>query len=203
MAKEFIYLASASPRRSELLDQIGVRYRTRPADLAETRLAGELPADYVQRLAAAKADEIWRRIRTASEPAPVLAADTTVVVDDDVLGKPADEAEALAMLARLSGRSHRVMTAIAVRDEAAREVSVVISEVRFRATTATERLQYCRSGEPYDKAGGYAIQGLGAVFIDRLEGSYSAVMGLPLYETATMLRRFGLPAWLEAPAAVT
>jgi septum formation protein len=194
MPTEFVYLASASPRRRALLDQIGVPHRVVPADVAEARAPAEPAEDYVRRIAAAKAEAVWRA--TGAAPAPVLAADTVVVVGGDVFGKPRDEAEALAMLARLSGESHVVLTALALRFEGGREDRVARSEVRFRATTSAERLAYCRSEEPYDKAGAYAIQGLGAVFVLHLAGSFSAVMGLPLCETAELLGRFGLPAWL-------
>ena len=196
MEKNFIYLASASPRRRELLEQIGVPFRVLASAVSESRLPGERPEAYVERVAAEKADEIWGNV-SASEPAPVLAADTAVIVDDAVLGKPRDEADALDMLQRLSGRSHTVLTAVALRWQTGRDQVVSSSEVRFRATTAAERKAYCRSDEPYDKAGAYAIQGLGALFVEQLSGSYSAVMGLPLCETATMLNRFGLPPWLS------
>lgn len=197
MTTGFIYLASASPRRQALLEQIGVRFRTLVSGVTETQLAGESPSTYAARLAADKADEVWARVEH-DEPAPVLAADTCVVVDDEICGKPADETDALAMLARLSGRVHRVLTAVALRWQATREVEVVSSEVRFRPTTEAERIAYCRSGEPWDKAGAYAIQGRGSVFVEHLEGSYSAVMGLPLCETANLLNRFGIPDWLAA-----
>jgi septum formation protein len=199
MTTGFIYLASASPRRRALLEQIGVDFRPLVSGISETRQAGESPADYVARVAGEKADDVWARIERA-EPAPVLAADTCVVVDDRICGKPADTDEALAMLECLSGRSHVVLTAIALRWQTTHEVALSRSEVRFRATTVAERVAYCRSGEPFDKAGGYAIQGLGAVFVEHLEGSYSAVMGLPLCETARLLNRFGLPGWLAVPA---
>ena len=197
MTTGFIYLASASPRRQELLAQIGVSFRTLVPGVAEWPQDGESPVQYAARVAGDKADEVWARV-AHDAPAPVLAADTCVVVDDEICGKPDDEPAALAMLARLSGRVHRVLTAIALRWETTREVEVVSSEVRFRATTAAERIAYCRSGEPRDKAGAYAIQGLGAVFVEHLEGSYSAVMGLPLFETARLLNRFGIPGWLAA-----
>lgn len=196
MTTDFIYLASASPRRRALLEQIGVPYRALASAVSEVRVGDETPASYVERLAADKAGQIWARVLTA-EPAPVLAADTAVVVGDEVFGKPVGEAEALDMLARLSGRSHCVLTAIALRWRELEQVRLSVSEVRFRATTATERLAYCRTGEPYGKAGAYAIQGLGAAFIEHLHGSYSSVMGLPLSETCELLARFGLPAWLE------
>lgn len=200
MTTGFIYLASGSPRRRALLEQIGVPYRVAVPEVSETRLSGEAPEVYVERLARGKADHVYERV-AAREPAPVLAADTVVLVDDELFGKPADEAAALAMLARLSGRSHCVLTAIAVRWDGGSSEDLVSSEVRFRATTAAERLAYCRTAEPYDKAGGYAIQGLGGVFVERLTGSYSAVMGLPLVETARALARFGLPPWLAAGSA--
>jgi septum formation protein len=197
MTTGFIYLASASPRRSALLAQIGVPFRLLAADVAEAALPGEPAAAYVERIALAKADAGWERVRDAT-PAPVLAADTAVVLDGVLFGKPADEAEALAMLARLSGRSHSVLTAVALRWQNVREARVTTSDVRFRATTPAERLAYCRSGEPYDKAGGYAIQGQAAVFVEHLSGSYSSVMGLPLCETQALLRQFALPPWLHA-----
>lgn len=199
MAKSFVYLASASPRRSELLTQIGVAFEVMPAVVAETPQADEDPEDYVERIATDKANTVWDRVAT-HRPAPVLAADTTVVAGGEILGKPHDETAALAMLERLSGRSHTVLTAIALRWEGGHEAALTRSEVRFRATTAAERIAYCRSGEPFDKAGAYAIQGLGAVFIEHIAGSYSAVMGLPLSETASMLARFGLPAWVFGSA---
>ena len=191
MNRDFIYLASASPRRSELLRQIGVRFEVRPAAVAEDREPSEPPAAYVARLAAAKADAVWGEL-DEPDPRPVLAADTAVVLDERVLGKPADAAEAAAMLAELSGRTHRVLTAVALRSGRGTETLVSASEVRFRATTAEERRAYCATGEPYDKAGGYAIQGRAAVFVEHLSGSYSGVVGLPLYETAALLARCGV-----------
>jgi len=197
MKKDFVYLASASPRRSELLRQIGVPFEVRPADIPETHTAGE-PADaLVLRLAAEKADAVWRRV-PAAERRPVLAADTAVVLDERVLGKPADEAEAAAMLAALSGRTHRVLTAVALRCGDAAETLLSTSEVRFRATTAEERAAYCHSGEPLDKAGAYGIQGRAAMFVEHLEGSYSGVVGLPLFETAALLAGAGVTYWLDA-----
>lgn len=196
MTKDFVYLASASPRRRELLGQIGVTCEVEPADIDEARHPGELPEAYVMRVAAAKAAEVWRRVASGERQAPVLAADTVVLVDGVPLGKPADVADAERMLERLSGRRHAVLTAVAVRFADTEKSVLARSEVRFRATTAAERSAYCRTGEPLDKAGAYGIQGLGAVFIEALAGSYSAVMGLPLFETAALLRQFGLPVWL-------
>lgn len=199
MKKDFVYLASASPRRSELLRQIGVPFQARPAAISEERLVGETPEAYVVRLAAAKAETIWAG--AAGDARPVLAADTAVVLDGEVLGKPDTEAEAAAMLERLSGRSHRVLTGVALRYAAGVETRLSESEVRFRATTAAERQAYCRTGEPFDKAGGYGIQGHAAVFVEELKGSYSGVVGLPLYETAALLARCGFGFWLTARAA--
>src|SRR5215831_11101096 len=200
MKKDFVYLASASPRRSELLRQIGVPFEVRPAEIVEAQAAGERADALVLRLAAQKADAVWRRV-PADERRPVLAADTAVVLDERVLGKPADEAEAEAMLAALSGRTHRVLTAVALRCGEAAETLLSSSEVRFRATTAEERAAYCRSGEPLDKAGGYGIQGRAAMFVEHLAGSYSGVVGLPLFETAALLARCGVAFWDGARTA--
>jgi septum formation protein len=194
MKKDFVYLASASPRRSELLRQIGVPFEVRPAEIVETQGDGEAADAYVLRLAAEKADAVWRRV-PATERRPVLAADTAVVLEQRVLGKPADEAEAEAMLAALSGRTHRVLTAVALRCGDTTQTLLSRSEVRFRATTAEERGAYCRSGEPLDKAGGYGIQGRAAMFVEHLAGSYSGVVGLPLFETAALLARCGVTLW--------
>ena len=199
MKKDFVYLASASPRRSELLRQIGVPFQVKVAAIAEEPLARELPEAYVVRLAAAKAETIWAA--AVGEVRPVLAADTAVVLDGELLGKPANEVEATTMLERLSGRSHRVLTAVALRYAAGLETRLSESEVRLRATTAAERQAYCRTGEPFDKAGGYGIQGHAAVFVEELKGSYSGVVGLPLYETAALLARCGIDFWLTTRAA--
>ena len=199
MKKDFVYLASASPRRSELLRQIGVPFEALPADIEEEQLAGEGAESYVLRLAAAKAEAVWGGL-TAPEPRPVLAADTAVVLGSAVLGKPRNTAEAAAMLERLSGRAHRVLTGVALRVDSGLETRLCQSEVRFRATTEAERLAYCATGEPFDKAGGYGIQGHAAVFVEELRGSYSNVVGLPLYETAALLTRAGFDFWLTARA---
>jgi septum formation protein len=199
MRKDFVYLASASPRRRELLRQIGVRFEVRPASLDEMRLPEESPETYVRRLAAAKAASVWDGL--TPDRRPVLAADTAVVLDGRILGKPEDRGAATAMLEQLSGRAHRVLTAVALRWEERAEVAVSASEVRFRATTGAERRAYSETDEPLDKAGGYAIQGLGAVFIESLSGSYSAVVGLPLFETARLLALAGVPVWDERSGA--
>jgi len=201
MGRNFVHLASASPRRVELLRQIGVEFDVLPADILEQVLPGELPEAYVCRIAKAKAAAVWDRVVGSAEPRPVLAADTAVIVDDQVLGKPGTRAEALRMLEQLSARGHTVLTAVALHYEDRVDCLVNASKVRFRATTSDEREAYCDSGEPLDKAGGYAIQGLGAVFIQDLSGSYSSVMGLPLFETASLLRRYRIPAWLHAEDA--
>jgi septum formation protein len=189
-----LYLASASPRRRELLRQIGVAYRRLPVEVDEASLPGESPGDYVARLALAKARTGWRTLGRRT-PRPVLGADTAVVVDDTILGKPRDRDEGLAMLTQLSGREHRVLSAVALAEARRDAVRVQESVVRFRELTAAERTAYWNSGEPLDKAGGYAIQGRAATFIVELRGSYSGVMGLPLFETAELLREFGIPPW--------
>ncbi len=185
-----IYLASASPRRRELLAQIGVRFEVVVADLDESCHPGEAPELYVVRLALAKA----RAVHLQRGERPVLGADTAVVVDEAILGKPRDRADALAMLGRLAGRSHHVYTGVAlVLPDGAAQTRLSVSTVTFRPIAAAEREAYWASGEPADKAGGYAVQGLGAIFIERLEGSYSGVMGLPLFETAELLRHAVAP----------
>ena len=185
-----ILLASQSPRRRELLRQIGVDFELLPVDIDETPLAGETPEACVQRLALAKA-RAGRAIQSTVSALPVLGADTLVIAGAAVLGKPADRREAIEMLQTLSDCTHRVMTAVALAGE--REVVCLsTSHVTFRALTARECGAYWETGEPQDKAGAYAIQGLAALFITRLEGSYSGVMGLPLYETAALLQEFGI-----------
>ncbi len=185
-----IYLASASPRRSALLRQIFVPHQILIPNVDESRLAGESPSDYVVRLARAKAQRIWERLKP-EERRPVLAADTTVALGDEIFGKPADRAEGTAMLQRLAGGTHQVYTAIALAYAEGMEQALSVSEVSFRKLSATECQAYWNSGEPQDKAGGYAVQGLAASFITRLSGSYSGVMGLPLAETAQLLALVG------------
>lgn len=172
-------LASASPRRRELLAQVGVRCDVVPADVDETRLPGESPGDYVRRVARAKCDAVAAVVGDAV----VIAADTEVVVDDDVLGKPSDPSAARAMLARLAGRTHTVLSAVVVRRGERVIVHVVPTSVAFRALTDDEMAAYCATDEPYDKAGGYAIQGRAAAFVARIDGSYTGTVGLPLCET--------------------
>ncbi len=195
MRRDFIYLASASPRRRVLLEQIGVPFRVRPSQVPEERAVGETPEACVMRLAMTKADSVWESL-AAGQARPVLAADTLVVVDDQVLGKPGDTGEAVDMLARLSGRTHRVLTAVALRYRDRVLSRLNATEVRFRATTNEERIAYCETGEPMGKAGSYAIQGRGAVLVEHLNGSYSSVVGLPLAETADLLVELGFPLWI-------
>ena len=185
--KPDLYLASASPRRKQLLEQLGLRFEVAAADVDETPLAGEAPVDYVLRLARAKAEAAARRL--GNPAAPVLAADTAVVLETAILGKPRDREDGLAMLARLSGRRHQVLSAVALWRAGHLETALSRSEVRFRGISAEEARSYWESGEPADKAGGYAIQGLGAVFVEHLEGSFSGVMGLPLFETVALLQK--------------
>jgi nucleoside triphosphate pyrophosphatase len=193
-AEGFIYLASGSPRRRELLQQIGVSFRVIGADLDETAFQGESPLAYVSRLAQAKAMAGWERSRD-SGGAPVLAADTAVVLDGRILGKPAGMNDAIAMLLQLSGRGHEVLTAVALRTAAGIEVKVSQSTVTFRPIDSSEASAYWQTGEPSDKAGAYAIQGYAAIFISDLKGSYSGVMGLPLFETAALLEGAGVVCW--------
>jgi len=189
-----LHLASASPRRRELLAQIGVPFVTLIASIDETALPGEPAERYVERLAREKA---LAGLATLNVPAGavVLGADTAVVLDGRILGKPADRAECLATLAALSGREHQVLTAVALASAQRIESRVVASRVRFRPLRAGEAEAYWATGEPCDKAGSYGIQGLAAVFVSQLEGSYSAVVGLPLCETAQLLGEFGIPCW--------
>jgi septum formation protein len=197
-----IYLASKSPRRRELLRQVGIDFELlllrsdgpRGADVTEEVLAGEAPLDYVARVArekAAFAADLVRKRRMA--PRPVLSADTTVTIDGVILGKPANAIEATAMLQQLSGRTHQVLTAIAVESAAFTGQITQVSEVRFGVLSAAAIAAYCASAEPYDKAGGYGIQGPAAQFIEHIAGSHSGIMGLPVYETVQLLRQAGLP----------
>lgn len=190
-----LILASASPRRTEILQQIGVRHQIQPADIDETSRPHESPVDYVQRMALEKAKHI---IALNMETIPVLGADTCVVCDDKIFGKPAHKDQALDMLAALSGRSHQVLTAVAMGNPERCLLSMSITEVIFRQITMQERLSYWVTGEPKDKAGSYAIQGYGAVFIESIKGSYSGVVGLPIEETSALLHTFEIPIWNSA-----
>jgi septum formation protein len=197
-----IYLASKSPRRRELLRQIGVEFELlmlrndpqRGPDVSELELPGESPTDYVARVAAEKAAFAWNIVQARRLPLrPVLAADTTVTIDGEILGKPASREEAVLMLERLSGRTHQVLTSVAVHHTNMAELVTQVSDVRFATLSAASIKAYCATSEPYDKAGGYGIQGLAALFVEHIEGSHSGIMGLPLYETARLLRRAGVP----------
>ena len=197
-----IYLASRSPRRRELLAQIGVRFEpllfregTRAdADTDEALLPGETADDYVRRVTRMKAAAAWARVvmRRGLQRKPVLTADTTVALGDEVHAKPADRADAERMLRALAGTRHRVLTAVAVQLEERVELAVSESLVTFAPLDEARIAAYVASGEPFDKAGAYAIQGRAGAFVERLEGSYTGVMGLPLYETAALLRLFGV-----------
>ena len=197
-----IYLASKSPRRRELLRQIGIEFELlmlrnngpRGPDVSEIVNPGEAPPDYVARVAHEKAAFAWSVVQTRRmTPRPVLAADTSVVIDGEILGKPGSPAEAMAMLQRLSGRTHQVLTAIAVHHTNMTEQITQVSEVRFAKLSTALIAAYCATPEPYDKAGGYGIQGAAALFVEHIEGSHSGIMGLPLFETASLLRRAGFP----------
>ncbi len=203
-----LYLASQSPRRRELLAQIGVDYQTLTVEVTEQRLADELPAEYVQRLAADKAkaggELLLERASVTSSVGdylpvspkiPVLGADTVVVLGDRVMEKPADEAEAVAMLLALSGRPHQVMTAVSFYTPERQQTMLSVTDVVFREITESEAHRYWQTGEPCDKAGGYGIQGLGAVFVTEIHGSYTGVVGLPLEQTYLLLDSFGVAYW--------
>ena len=196
-----IYLASKSPRRRELLRQIGVEFELlllrdqsgRVADVTEHVLPGESPAEYVQRVTREKVEAGAETVRWRRLPArPVLTADTTVVLDSEIFGKPADPAEALDMLQRLSGRTHEVMTSVAIRHDDEIWQITQTSEVTFGTLSEATLRAYCATKEPYDKAGAYGIQGYAATFIEKLAGSYTGIMGLPLFETAQLLKQAGL-----------
>ncbi len=182
-----LYLASSSPRRRELLAQIGVSYQVVSIDVPEQRSPDESPEDYVQRLALEKARAGHASVGDSS--IPVMGADTVVVLDNQVMEKPKDKSDGLAMLAKLSGQTHEVLSAVALVGEQ-EKVIINRSRVSFRETTEQEREAYWNTGEPQDKAGGYAVQGLAAIFISKIEGSFSGVMGLPLFETAELLNEF-------------
>jgi len=191
-----LILASASPRRAELLEQIGLRFRVQPADIDETVHPGESPERYAERLAREKA----LMVAGQSRGKLVIGSDTTVVLAGDILGKPANSQEAEAMLRRLSGNQHQVMTAVALASGDQCQSRLVLTDVRFRELALSEIRAYIASGESMDKAGGYGIQGLGGIFVSELRGSYSSVVGLPLQETATLLADAGHPVWQSWPS---
>ncbi|MFZ4539063.1 Maf family protein [Propionivibrio sp.] len=197
-----LYLASRSPRRRELLTQIGIQFDTivfrspprEDKELDETPHVGEAPAVYVERVARAKAELGWRIVGWRKlVPQPVLAADTTLEFEGEIIGKPIDADDAKRILSRLSGNTHRVLTAVAVAFEGRIEALLSVSEVRFGVIGESEIRRYVASGEPLDKAGAYGIQGHAGLFVEQLAGSYTGVMGLPLFETGALLRRFEYP----------
>lgn len=193
MQHEILYLASRSPRRLELLSQIGVHPEMIVTDVDESVLPGETPEDYVRRLAVAKAQAAHEGL---ARKAPVIGSDTAVVIDDRILGKPLDRQHAVEMLTGLAGRTHRVLTGVALIN-AGVHYRLSESRVCFRQISEEEAGVYWDTGEPADKAGGYGIQGLGAVFVASLEGSYSGVMGLPLFETSELLAKAGIQLLLQ------
>jgi septum formation protein len=197
-----IYLASKSPRRRELLRQIGVEFEllmlrndgVRGPDVTEDVHPGEAAPDYVARVANEKAAFAWKIVQSRRlPPRPVLAADTTVSIDGEILSKPANYEQAIRMLERLSGRTHQVLTSVAVHHTSMAEQVTQVSEVRFAKLTLAAIKAYCSTPEPYDKAGGYGIQGPAALFVEHIEGSHSGIVGLPLFETAQLLRQAGVP----------
>ena len=199
---DFIYLASQSPRRSQLLQQLGVRHElllpnvagdvAEDAESIEVVLPAEVPRDYVQRVTGLKLDAAMARLARRQLPlAPVLASDTTVALGHEILAKPADAQDAQRMLRKLSGQTHEVLTAVALQQGALRLQALSVSRVRFMAMTDAQIVAYVDSGEPFGKAGGYGIQGLAAAMIEYMEGSYSGIMGLPVFETAQLLRQIG------------
>lgn len=190
MSAPWLILASASPRRSDLLDQLKVAHRVQPAHIDESPKSNESPAAYVARLAADKAQALWKLLPPVAR-LPVLGADTAVALDETLFGKPVNREDALRMLAALSGRTHHVHTAVTLCHSRGVDSRLSVSEVTFRELTVAEREAYWETGEPQDKAGGYAVQGLAAAFITRISGSYSGVMGLPLAETAELLSCIG------------
>jgi septum formation protein len=197
-----IYLASKSPRRRDLLRQIGVDFELlmvrsdpiRGPDVTEEPYAGEDPHQYVARVASEKGAFAWSVLQQRRQPLrPVLAADTTVTIDGLILAKPQSPEEAVEMLERLSGRTHQVLTSVAVHCSDVADQVTQVSNVRFATLSPAAIKAYCALPEPYDKAGGYAIQGVAAIFVEHIEGSHSGIMGLPLFETANLLRKAGLP----------
>lgn len=182
-----IILASASPRRRELLDQIGIQFTACPVDINEKPLANELPVAYVQRIAAEKA----AAVTTNTGKLPILAADTTVVLESDIMGKPENLQDAMWMLSQLSEKTHQVYTAVSLRGKSQQQI-LSVTDVTFRKLTEDEIIHYWLSGEPIDKAGSYAIQGLGAIFVQSITGSYSGVVGLPIFETVKILANEGI-----------
>ena len=194
--KNFVYLASQSPRRRQLLEQIGIQYELllaspeEDSEALETVMSGELPLTYVKRVTQLKLDAAVIRMKQRGLPnAPILCADTTVALGRHILGKPEDAKDALRMLKMLSGQTHRVLTAVAVASNRKRAICVSVSQVTFAPMKLSEMKSYVASGEPMGKAGAYGIQGLAATYISEIKGSYSGIMGLPLFETAQLLKQ--------------
>lgn len=188
-----IYLASASPRRQELLRQLGIEFDVMPSNILEVREAGEAPAQYVTRVARDKARRVAQQVKQRGLPAhPVLGADTEVVLDGEILGKPENATHGMDMLRRLAGRTHEVLSGVCVWHREKEYTALSTSRVTFRSLTEQEIAQYWQTGEPLGKAGAYAIQGRAAAFIAKLEGSYSGVMGLPLFELCQLLKQTGI-----------
>lgn len=202
MSAPVLYLASRSPRRQALLRQLDIEFEPlllreaagRERDVVEKVLDAEPAPHYVERMARTKAQVGWQRMQSRGlAERPVLGADTEVLLDGEVFGKPGDADDALRMIKRLSGRTHQVLTAVALRHRDRTDVEVSVSRVTLRRLGGAEIDRYVASGEPFDKAGAYAVQGRAAAFISRLEGSYTGIVGLPLYETAALLARIGMP----------
>jgi septum formation protein len=185
-----IYLASSSPRRAELLRQIGVEFMVLAVNVDESSLVMETPEQYVRRIAKAKADAAGHDLD--GEGIPILAADTTISIGNEIVGKPDDPTHCRCILSKLSGRTHQVLTCLALRYQGQTHLTLSRNKVKFRVIEAEEIAAYCSSKEPLDKAGAYAIQGKAAIFVEKLEGSYSSVMGLPLFETAKILQQAGI-----------
>lgn len=183
-----LILASSSPRRRELLEQIGVTFEVMPSEIPEVPASHELPEDYVRRIAHEKA----LAIRSRSVDLPILSADTEVVLDGEIFGKPLNEEHAREMLGKLSGREHFVLSAVSLVFGETHHEAFSMTQVHFKTLNPSEIKAYWETGEPLGKAGAYAVQGMGALFIERLSGSFSGVMGLPLHETATLLRKIGI-----------
>lgn len=191
MNQALIILASASPRRAQLLEQLGISFLQQPAHIDESPEPGEAPAAQAQRLSAAKCEKVL----ASRDDSVVLGSDTVVALDQQVFGKPHGQTDHARMFTALAGKTHSVYTAVTLMTSHHSETLICTSRVRLRLISASETARYWHTGEPCDKAGGYAIQGFGAVFVAHLEGSYSGVMGLPLFETAQLLRKFDLPFW--------
>jgi len=187
-----LILASSSPRRAEILSQLGVNFKVLPAEIDETPFANESAVDYVQRMALEKAMKV---IDTASDNCPVLGADTSVVLGSKIFGKPKNFNDALTMLDALSGNTHQVLSSVVLGNKEECKQLLSSTEVRFRTISPQECHTYWQTGEPKDKAGSYAIQGYGAIFVESIRGSYSGVVGLPIAETEQLLRQFNVPIW--------